>query len=119
MLHSPVLRGQSKKHHPWTGPIKIVKQISKSDYKIKNVRRKEKLQVVNFDRLKLCTQGTRFSSDATETVESSDKTTENSNDHSAPYIFVQDMELLKVDQDYLSHVIHGNALDCYAPTIVQ
>ena len=76
-------------------PNKIVKQISESDYKIRNVQRKKKSQVVNFDRLKLCTQVTRFSSDATETVESSDKTTENSNDHSAPYIFVQDMELVE------------------------
>ena len=72
-----------------------MKQISEDDYKIRNVQRKKKLQVVNFDRLKLCTQGTRFSSDATETVESSDKTTENSNDHSVPYVFVQNMELVE------------------------
>ena len=45
-----------------------MKQILESDYKIRNVQRKKKLQVVHFDRLKLCTPGTRFSSDVTETV---------------------------------------------------
>ena len=104
-LHSPVvLRGQSKKlHHPWTGQFKIVEQISENDYKIRNVERKKKLQVVHFDRLKLCTPGTRLSSDVTDTVESSDKITENPNVYSAPDIFGQDMEL--VDQDHLSYVI--------------
>ena len=34
-------------HHPWTGPFKIVKQISEYDYKIRNVQRKKKLQVVS------------------------------------------------------------------------
>ena len=123
-LHSPVvLRGQSKKlHHPWTGPFKIVEQISESDYKIRNVQRKKNLQVVHFDRLKLCTPGTRFSSGATEIVESSDKTTENSNDYSAPDIFGQDMELVESgprppEPRYPRR--DRNAPDRYAPTIAH
>ena len=122
--HSPVvLRGQSKKlHHPWTGPFKIVEQISESDYKIRNVQRKKKLQVVHFDRLKLCTPGTRFSSGATETVESSDRTTENSNDYSAPDIFGQDMELVESgpgppEPRYPRR--DRNAPNRYAPTIAH
>ena len=81
-----------------------MKQISESDYKIRN-QRKKKLQVVHFDRLKLCTPGTRFFSDVTETVESSDKPTENPNDHSAPDDLGKIWSLLKVDQDHLGHVI--------------
>ena len=64
-----------------------MEQISESDYKIRNVERKKNLQVLHFDRLKLCTPGTRFSSGATETVGSSDRTTENCNDYSAPDTF--------------------------------
>ena len=123
-LHSPVvLRGQSRKlHHSWTGPFKIVEQISESNYKIRNVQRKKKLQVVHFDRLKLCTPGTRFSSDVTETVESSDRTTENSNDYSAPDIFGQDMELVESGPGPpVSHYPRRdrNAPDRYACTIAH
>ena len=82
-----------------------MEQISESDYKIRNVERKKKLQVLHFDRLKLCTPGTRFSSGATETVESSDRTTENSNITLHQIFLDKIWNLLKVDQDHLSHII--------------
>ena len=54
-LHLPVIpQGHSKKlHHPWTGPYRIIKRLSESDYKIKNVDGNRQ-SLVHFDILKLC-----------------------------------------------------------------
>ena len=78
--------------------------------------------MVHFDRLKICTSGTRFSSDATETIENSDKATEISNDHSVPDIFGQDMELVEngpgsPEPRYPRR--DRNAPERYAPTIAH
>lgn len=61
-LHSTVVtRGMSKKlNHPWTGPYQVTERLGECDYRIKGLGRKRKLHVVHFNRLKLCTPGTRF-----------------------------------------------------------
>ena len=61
-LHSTVVpSGQSRKLHcPWTGPYKIIEMITDSDYKIKGLRGRKQCHIVHFNRLKLCTPGTRF-----------------------------------------------------------
>ena len=63
-LHSPaVRRDQSKKlHRPWTGPFKVVGQLSETTYRIQNTRVRRQQLVVHFNRLKLCPQTTHFSS---------------------------------------------------------
>ena len=60
-------KGQSKKpHHPWTGPLRVVGRLSDSDYRVKALRGQKRVQVVHFDRLKLCVPGTRFPGDPEE-----------------------------------------------------
>ena len=94
-LHSTVIPpGQSKKlHHPWTGPYKIIEKISDSDYKIKGLRGRKQTHIVHFDRLKLCTPGTRFES---ELDDSEHQPSTDANEQSTtPQVFGQDMELLE------------------------
>ena len=53
-LHSSVVpSGQSRKfHQPWTGPFKVVRQLSDCTYRIQGTTGQEKRIVVHFDRLK-------------------------------------------------------------------
>lgn len=55
-------RGGSKKlHHPWTGPWRVIKQISDAVYHIQGPSgSKQKHHVVHFDQLKPCARGTEF-----------------------------------------------------------
>ena len=92
-LHSSVVTpGQSRKlHHPWTGPYKVVERIAESDYRIKGLRGKKRTLIVHFDRLKLCTPGTRFTipfDDTPSHLLSQPQTL------SDPHTFGEDMELL-------------------------
>ena len=61
-LYSPAVPpGQSKKlHHAWSGPFKIIKQLSDATYRIADTHEKHHRQVVHFDRLKLCPPDTRL-----------------------------------------------------------
>ena len=61
-LHSPVVpRGSSRKlHRPWTGPYKIVKQLSDVTYRIQSCRGRRRRLVVHFNRLKPCPDDMRF-----------------------------------------------------------
>ena len=54
-LYSTVIpKGRSRKfHQPWTGPYKIVKQLSDAVYRIQHTRNRKRL-VVHFDHLKPC-----------------------------------------------------------------
>ena len=62
-LYSQVVpRGGSRKlHYPWTGPWRVIKQISDAVYRIQGPSgSKQKRHVVHFDGLKLCVKGTQF-----------------------------------------------------------
>ena len=61
-LHSPVFPcGSSRKlHHPWTGPYKIVKQLSDITYCIQSCRGRCRRLVVHFNHLKPCPDDMRF-----------------------------------------------------------
>ena len=61
-LYSPAVPpGESKKlHHPWSGPFKIIKQLSDATYHIADMHTNHHKQVVHFDRLKLCPSDTRL-----------------------------------------------------------
>ena len=119
-LHSPVIpQGHSRKlHHPWTGPYRIIKRLSESDYKIKNVDGNRQSLVVHFDRLKLCR---RARSDGNEEEDFTNGMTPSSLHDTTSYeIFGRDMELLENDQ-----VLHEPcyprrdryAPDRFAPTV--
>ena len=50
-----VKRGQCRKlHHPWTGPFKVIDQMSDVTYRVKNLRGNRRQMVIHFDRLKPC-----------------------------------------------------------------
>ena len=55
-LHSSkVPKGQSKKLHiPWSGPYRVVTQLSDTVYRIEHLQNRRKRQVVHFNRLKPC-----------------------------------------------------------------
>ncbi len=61
-LYCPAVpRGQSKKlHHPWSGPIHVLKRLSNSTYRIKNSNATRQWLIVHFDHLKPCAPGTRI-----------------------------------------------------------
>ena len=89
--------GKSKKlHHPWTGPYKILDKISDSDYKIKGLRGKKQCHIVHFDRLKLCTPGTRFDNDIDDPDTHPDSMANEQTTTS--HIFGQDMDILADDE---------------------
>ena len=71
-LHSPaVSRGLSRKlHHVWKGPFRVLERVSNSDYRIKSLSGKKRVQIVHFDRLKPCTPGTRFNDTITDQSQS-------------------------------------------------
>ena len=93
-LHSTVVpKGQSKKlHHSWTGPCRVVKRLSDSDYRIEALRGQKRRQVVHFDRLKLCTPGTRFMSESEEP--SGQRTGNHPSKGTTLDAFGEDMELI-------------------------
>ena len=96
-LFSPAVpRGHSKKlYHPWSGPHRITAKLSESDYQIKKLVGKRKIQVVHFDRLKLCDPGMRFN-DMTLVSSSSPPPAP-----SGPELFGQDMEPCDTDNSEL------------------
>ena len=70
-LHSSVVpRGKSRKlHHPWSGPFKILQNLSEANYRIKKLTGNRRIQVIHFDHLKLCTPGTRLTVDVSRREE--------------------------------------------------
>ena len=61
-LHSSkVPKGQSKKLHiPWSGPYRVVTQLSDTVYRIEHLQNRRKRQVVHFNRLKPCPSDIRL-----------------------------------------------------------
>ena len=102
-LNSAVVpKGQSKKlHHTWTGPLRVVGRLSDSDYRVKALRGQKQVQVVHFDRLKLCVPGTRFPSGPEESPDQA--ASEQSLNQSTPGTFGQDMELLDTGSGPAQH----------------
>ena len=68
LLNPQVPRGKSKKLHKWwTGPYKVVKQISDVTYRVQHVKNRNKRLVVHFDRLKTCHPQTRLNDGCSST----------------------------------------------------
>ena len=72
--------------------MRVVGCLSDSDYRVKVLRGQKRVQVVHFDRLKLCVPGTRFPSDPEESPDQA--ASEQSLNQSTPGIFGQGMDLL-------------------------
>lgn len=102
-LHSTVVpRGKSRKlHHPWTGPFKVIKQLTECDYRIRGLGRKKKIHVVHFNRLKLCVPGTRFEQRAPEIADASGEVPS----LTTPSNFGMDMELIDIGSESDEHSI--------------
>ena len=95
-LHSVVVpQGKSKKlHHPWTGPFQVLTKLSDSDYRVKKLTGNKRVLVVHFNRLKLCTPGTRFDVEVPDSVDGEDPPL---SQDATPYYFGADMEPLEYD----------------------
>ena len=61
-LHTPPSsRTTSRKlYHPWSGPFRVVKQISESTYRIQQIDGRRIRKIVHFNRLKPCPPGVRL-----------------------------------------------------------
>ena len=61
-LHNPAVpRGKSRKlHRPWTGPYRVLDEISDAVYRVEHTRCRHKRPVVHFDPLKRCPPGIRL-----------------------------------------------------------
>ena len=61
-LHTPPSsRNASRKlYHPWSGPFRVVKQISESTYRVQQIGGRRIRKIVHFNRLKPCPPGVRL-----------------------------------------------------------
>ena len=101
LLNPHVARGKSKKlHRSWTGPYKVVKQLSQSTYRVQQVNNRSKRLVVHFDRLKQCHPNTRFSDENTkaEGTRPPEKPQEAVHDEPVRHEFGRQLEI--VDDDF-------------------
>jgi len=61
-LHTPpTSRISSRKlYHPWSGPFKVIKQVSDSIYRIQQLSGRKQRKIVHFNRLKPCPPNVRL-----------------------------------------------------------
>ena len=61
-LHSTVVpKGKARKlHRPWTGPFRVIRQISDVTYRIQDVQAPRRRSFLHFDRLKYCPKDIRI-----------------------------------------------------------
>ena len=82
-LFSPVIpKGSHHKfHHPWTGPYKVISKLSDVNYRIQLHSSSTSIStIVHFDRLKICTPGTRFDTKSTQAPTCTDHPTHHDGD---------------------------------------
>ena len=99
-LFNPVVKkGKSRKlHHPWIGPYIVIERVSECDYRLKAIQGKKNLIIVHFNRLKLCSPGTRFSRDKEERIKVSPQVTCESNTHLPTKDVGEELVLLDDDE---------------------
>ncbi len=102
-LHCPsVPRGKSKKlHRPWSGPFRIVSQLSEVTYRIQHTRARRQRIVVHFDCLKRCPHNIRLPSDVPTTSHSTSSTP-----RAPPDILGSNLELVDDPEDIPSQPPH-------------
>ena len=79
LLNPKVPKNSGKKlFHPWTGPFKVLKQLSECTYRVQKLEGKRHRQVVHFNRLKPCPKDIRLNSDGQpgQTMSPEKRTTE-------------------------------------------
>ena len=74
-LHSPVPKRESccKLHHPWTGPFRVLKQLSDTTYRIQHLSGNRQCKVVHFDKLKPCANGVTQTDSQQQTTQDHDQ----------------------------------------------
>ena len=104
-LHVPFTgrRGSRKLYHPWTGPYKVVKQLSEATYRIQKLHGRRQRKVVHFDHLKPCPANMRldYDSDNSRTATDITSTTEHDTTQSrTPANIGQDLDLVEEDDNW-------------------
>jgi len=114
-------KGKSKKlHRCWTGPYKVVKQISQSTYRVQHVNNKSKRLVVHFDRLKVCHPDTRFSGGDTEAEATSPpEKHQESHDESGQCEFGRQLELVDDFNVEMALPLNRNLTTTAQPHVTQ
>lgn len=101
-LHSPVPKREScrKLHHPWTGPFKVLKQLSDTTYRIQHLYSNRQRKVVHFDRLKPCTNMITHTDNQRQLLQDCAQPTENTSPSAnLPPTIGTNLELLDDDDD--------------------
>ena len=101
-LHSPVPKREScrKLHHPWTGPFKVLKQLSDTTYRIQHLHGNRQRKVIHFDRLKPCTNGvTQIDHEQQTTQDDNQPTNSTATSAKLPSMIGTNLELLDDDHD--------------------
>ena len=80
---------------PWTGPYRVTAKLSDCDYRVKLLGSR-RVQVVHFNRLKLCAPGTRFDDPSPCIQEESPS--QSDTPAVSPHCFGRDMKLLDYDE---------------------
>ena len=101
-LHSPVPKRAScrKLHHPWTGPFKVLKQLSDTTYRIQHLHCNRRRKVVHFERLKPCTNTPTHTDNQRQTKQDHNQSTENTpSSANLPPAVGTNLELIEDDED--------------------
>ena len=56
-----------KLYYPWSGPYRIAKKLSETNYRIEQLQGRKNRKIVHFDRLKLCPANIRLNETEGET----------------------------------------------------
>ena len=104
-LHVPFKgrRGSRKLYHPWTGPYKIVKQLSEVTYRIQKLHGRKQRKIVHFDRLKPCPENVRLDHDSDNSRPPGDITSTSRHNVTQTYTpanIGEDIELMEDDDNW-------------------
>ena len=106
----------SKLFHPWTGPFKVLKQLSDCTYRVQQLGGRKRRQIVHFNRLKPCPKDIRWnnqeSAEKSNSNQEPDRSSEHENFHeSTPHVahdIGRHVELLDDDGDELANTPISN-----------
>ena len=101
-MYSPVpQKGILCKHyHPWTGPFKVVKEISDVTYRIQQQQGKRLQKIVYFDRLKPCSCNIQSKLNSNQSPATTEDPTAHKDTHGPViYTFGNHIELLDEDDE--------------------
>ena len=100
-----------KLFHPWTGPFKVLKQLSDCTYRVQQLGGRKQRQIVHFNRLKPCPKDIRWNNQKSAEKSNSNQEPDRSSEHenfqeSTPHVahdIGRHVELLDDDGDELAN----------------